>query len=194
MAAFLWGLGLLPWGVGEAADDINHLFQAVFILFRGIGPFANASYQVFQGFNSISQALNTSGGGILNAQGEEIRKAIDDDLFDEGIEYVNDGLLQFSNSSDILDEALAEVQAVNWTDIEYAIGELPYDTGDTVDPIFDQIEGYIDMFEDATDLIDVLISAPTFSNGTQSEYATLIHFFKGAYNIMKAAETIESGH
>jgi len=190
IAVFLWGLGLLPYGVGEAADDLNHLFQAVFILFRGVGPFANASFQVFQGFNSISQALNTSGGGILNAQGEEIKKSIDDDLFNEGIEYVNDGLLQFSNSSDILDEALAEVQEVNWADIEEALGALPYDAGNQVTPIFDQIEGYIDMFEEATDLIDVLISAPTFTNGTQSEFATLIHFFKGAYNVMKAAETI----
>ncbi|MCG3215356.1 MAG: hypothetical protein KAS63_01465 [Candidatus Heimdallarchaeota archaeon] len=190
IASFLWGLGLLPYGIGDAADDLNHLFQAVFILFRGVGPFANASFQIFQGFNSISQALNTSSGSILTAQGEEIKKSIDDDLFNQGIEYVNDGILQFSNSSDILDEALAEVQEVDWTDIEEALGTIPGGVGETVTPVFDQIEGYIDMFEEATGLIDVLISAPTFTNGTQSEYAALIHFFKGAYNVMKAAETI----
>ncbi|MCG3227542.1 MAG: hypothetical protein H7645_11545 [Candidatus Heimdallarchaeota archaeon] len=192
IAVFLAGLGLIPYyGISDATDDFDRLFQAAFILFSGVGPFVNGSYQVLQGFELISGALNFSGiGPTVTAQGDVVKTAIDDDSFNEGLEYINEGLLHFNDSSFVLDEALEEVKQVNWEDILYALGQIPGGVGGTVDPFVDEIQTYLGLFDNATDLMRVLIDRPTFDNGTQSEYATLVHFFKGAYNLLKAVEVI----
>ncbi|NPD89640.1 MAG: hypothetical protein HGN29_13055, partial [Asgard group archaeon] len=191
IAVFLAGLGLFPWGIGEAADDFNRLFQAAFILFSGVGPFVNGSFQVLQGFNLISDALSLSSiSPSVTAQGEMVKTTIDDNAFNEGLEYINEGLLYFNDSTIVLDEALEEVKQVDWEDILYALGQIPGNVGETVDPFVDEIQTYLGLFDNATDLMRVLVDRPTFDNGTQSDYATLVHFFKGAYNLLKAVEII----
>ena len=191
IAVFLAGLGLIPWyGIGDATDDFNKLFQAAFILFSGVGPFVNGSFQVMQGFTQVSQALNFSTSLSVTAQGDMVKTAIDDDAFNEGLEYINDGLLHFNDSAFVLEDAVEEVKQVDWEDILYALGQLPANAGDSVDPFVTEIQTYLGLFDNATDLMRVLIDRPTFDNGTQSEYATLVHFFKGAYNLLKAVEVI----
>ena len=192
IAVFLAGLGLIPWyGINDATDDFNKLFQAAFILFSGVGPFVNGSFQVMLGFEKVSQALNFSSiSPSVNAQGNIVKTAIDDDAFNEGIEYINDGLFHFNDSSTVLDEAVDEVKKVDWEDILYALGQIPTGAGETVDPFVTEIRTYLGLFDNATDLMHVLIDRPIFDNGTQSDYATLVHFFKGAYNLLKAVEVI----
>ncbi|MHA1303145.1 MAG: hypothetical protein ACTSQE_04105 [Candidatus Heimdallarchaeaceae archaeon] len=188
ISVMLWSLGFAPY-IGDVSDDLNHLFQAAFILFDGVGPFVNGTYQIFQGFDLITGALNTSEATFMAQEGN-IKQTIDDDLFNLGLEYINDGLSYFANSSYVIDDAMEEIKQVNWDDIKTAIHELPIEGAENVDPALDEMQTYIGLFENATDLIDILINKPTFENGTQSDYATLIHFLKGAYNIMKAQEII----
>ncbi|MHA1396590.1 MAG: hypothetical protein ACTSSF_02570 [Candidatus Heimdallarchaeaceae archaeon] len=190
IATFLSALGMIPYGVSDVADDLAHLFSAVFVLFKGLGPFVNGSYQLYQGFDYVSQAFNSSGSPIQTSPEKTVKAIIDDSLFNKGLEFVNDGLLQFGNSSEVLDEAITEVKQVNWSDIYYALNQIPSGAGTSIEPTFTQIEQYIGIFEQATGLINVLIAQPTFDNGTQSQYATLIHFFKGVYELVKAAEII----
>lgn len=191
IAVFLAGLGLIPWyGIGDATDDFNKLFQAAFILFSGVGPFVNGSFQVMQGFEQVSQALNFSTSLSVTAQGEMVKTSIDDDAFNEGLDYINDGLLHFNDSSTVLDEAVEQVKQVDWEDILFALGQIPGGVGTSVDPFVSEIQNYLGLFDNATDLMHVLINRPTFDNGTQSNYATLVHFFKGAYNLLKAVEVI----
>ncbi|MHA1114744.1 MAG: hypothetical protein ACTSRR_01475 [Candidatus Heimdallarchaeaceae archaeon] len=185
---FLGALSMSPY-LGDAADDFNHLFQAAFILLGGAGTFVNGSYQLFKGFDLISKALNTSSGS-LTMQDDQVKQAIDDDLFNQGIDFINEGLELFDNSSYVFDDALSEIKQVDWQEIKTELHELPIEGTEEIDSTLDQMEGYLSIFENATGLIDVLISKPTFANGSQSNYATLIHFFLGAYNIMKAQEII----
>lgn len=184
----LGALSMSPY-LDDAADDFNHLFQAAFILLGGAGTFVNGSYQLFKGFDLISNALNTSSGS-LTMQGDQVKQTIDDDLFNQGIEYINEGLELFDNSSYVFDDALNEIEQVNWQEIKTELHELPIEGMDEIDSTLDQMEGYLSIFENATGLIDVLVLKPTFENGSQSNYATLIHFFLGSYNIMKAQEII----
>jgi hypothetical protein len=192
IAVFLAGLGLIPYyGISDATDDFNKLFQAAFILFSGVGPFVNGSFQVLQGFDLISGALNFSTPSpSMTAQGDMVKTAIDDDAFNEGLEYINDGLLHFNDSTEVLDEAIEEVKQVDWEDIISSMQQLPGGVGGTTTPFVDEIRTYLGLFDNATDLMQVLIDRPTFDNGTQSNYATLVHFFKGAYNLLKAVERI----
>ena len=193
IAVFLAGLGLIPWyGIGNASDDFSKLFQAAFILFSGVGPFVNGSYQVIQGFEKVTQALNFSTSLSMTAQGNIVKTAIDDDEFNEGLDYINEGLLHFTNSSEVLDDAVDKVNEVDWEDILYAIGQIPGGAGATVDPFIDEIQTYLGLFDNATDLMHILIDRPILENGTQSEYATLVHLFKGLYNLVKVFE-IEGG-
>ncbi|MHA1952572.1 MAG: hypothetical protein ACW96U_01345 [Candidatus Heimdallarchaeaceae archaeon] len=191
IAVFLAGLGLIPWyGIGDATDDFDKLFQAAFILFSGVGPFVNGSFQVMQGFEQVSQALNFSSSLSVTAQGDMVKTAIDDDAFNEGLEYINDGLLHFNDSAFVLDDAIEQVKLVDWEDILYALGQIPGGAGESVDPFVTEIQDYLGLFDNATDLMRVLINRPTLENGTQTNYATLVHFFKGAYNLLKAVEII----
>lgn len=193
IAAFLGSLGLIPYGaygITDAADDLAHIFGAMFVLFTGVGPFVNASYQLFQGFDIVSQAFNSTSTPIPATPETAVKATIDDALFDEGLEFINDGLLILAENSDVFDDAIAEINQVDWSDIDAVIDQLPGGAGSSVEPFIEQIQQYLGIFEDATGLIEILVDRPYFENGTQSNYATLIHFFKGVYQLVKAATVI----
>ena len=194
---FLGALGLAPW-IGTAAEDLAFFVTAAFILFDGIGPTLNGTYQIFQGFSQISEAFG--GGGLgLSAQGDGIKKdIIDEGLFNEGMEVINDGLLYLGDAMPYLRNATAEIQKADMDNIKIAIAltieKISFDIIDieNLTEVFDTLDmvgTYFDMFCNATDVIEILLNKPTVG-AEESDYTVLSHFLYGAYNLIKAADII----
>ena len=170
---------------------IQYLSASV-ILLNGIEPMINGSYQVFQGFQDVANALNYSSGTLL-AQGVKKQTQIDDDLFNTGVNKVEEGLNELGSSIDLLDTAFTEIETVNMTDIIVSLESLPIPAGiieSYISPYIFLVEEYVVSFADLPAVLEILIEKPT-DNGNPSRFSTLTHFLYGAYNLIKAIEIID---
>ncbi|MCG3220569.1 MAG: hypothetical protein H7641_04230 [Candidatus Heimdallarchaeota archaeon] len=170
---------------------IQYLGASV-ILLNGIEPMINGSYQVFQGFKDVANALNYSSSALL-AQGVKKQTQIDDDLFNIGVNKVEEGLNELSTSIDLLDTAFTEIETVNMTDIINSLESLPIPAGiieSYISPYIFSVEEYVVSFADLPAVLEILVEKP-IDNGDPSRFTTLTHFLYGAYNLIKAIEIID---
>jgi hypothetical protein len=117
---------------------------------------------------------------------------IDEGQFNDGMEIINDGLLHLGDAIPYLRNATAEIQKADMEDIKAAIESIPYVTAENLEGVFEAIDmatSYMDMFSNATDVIEILLNKPTIG-AQESDYAVLSHFLYGAYNLIKAADII----
>ena len=178
--------------IGAFIENIYYVALAALHIASGLGPFANGTFFVLEGMEDAMASFG-EGGGFLKTPDEsitQIESEINDTLFEEGIDKVNEGLLILGNSTDYIDDALAELNNVNITDIANAIGELeaygvPPDVAQSILDQVDNIDSYLSIFEGAVQVIDVLLTKPAGSDS-----ATLTHFLYGAYSLFKAGDVI----
>ncbi|NPD89641.1 MAG: hypothetical protein HGN29_13060 [Asgard group archaeon] len=170
---------------------IQYLSASV-ILLNGIEPMINGSYQVFQGFKDVADALNYSSSTLL-AQGVKKQPQINDDLFNIGVNKVEEGLNELSTSIDLLATAFTEIETVNMTDILASLESLPIPPGvieSYISPYIFMVEDYVVSFADLPAVLEILVEKP-IDNGNPSRFSTLTHFLYGAYNLIKAIEIID---
>ncbi|MHA1952571.1 MAG: hypothetical protein ACW96U_01340 [Candidatus Heimdallarchaeaceae archaeon] len=188
------GMFSFAYGFIAITSALMQYLSATVILLNGIEPMINGSYQIFQGFKDVAAALNYSSGGSLLAQETNIKQSqIDDDLFNIGVNRVEEGLNELSTSIDLLDTAFAEIDMVNMTDIISSLESLPIPAGvieTYISPYVFMVEEYVVSFDEVPAVLEILVEKP-IDNGNPSRFATLTHFLYGAYNLIKAIEYID---
>ncbi len=191
LLAMLWVLGMVP-DIGIAAAELMLFVQASLFLLDGIGPFVNGSYQMHDGFDKIATSLNLDESSSLEVQGSiKQQQFINDSLFDEGINQVQEGLDIYANDSlPNLRNAAQEIQDINYNNIYTAL-ESTGQVGDDVDfeSTMEEMQEYIDLFTESIDVINVLITRPEI-NGTKTKFSTLVHFIYGVKDLMTASQII----
>ncbi len=194
LGAFFSILNIVPV-YGGIANDLNAFLQAAFILYGGLGPLLNGSYQIFSGFDMIGTALGTNTSLAVSAQKTQSDLSlnefseVNDTLFNLGMVKINDGLYHFRESIDYLDDAYDELKNVDFDRIYETLGDIPADVAMIIQSIQDAQE-YINLFEGASAGLKVLLEKPELSPGVNSSFTTLSHFLYGFYNIIKATDLI----
>ena len=178
------------FGLIQITDVLLHFMDASIILLSGVEPLINGSYQIFQGFLDVSESLNQSEvGGSLETQAFVVKKsAINDSLFQLGVDKVEAGLDDLSSSMNLLYDAFDEIGLANISEIYDFLDELPFQT-EEIQPYIADVEEYIQSFSEVPAVIEILIEHP-IDGDSPSRYATLTHFLYGAYNLIKAADYI----
>ncbi|MHA1203060.1 MAG: hypothetical protein ACTSQ4_11145, partial [Candidatus Heimdallarchaeaceae archaeon] len=190
--AGLVGLSATIPVLGTFIENIYYVALAALHIASGLGPFANGTFFVLEGMEDAMASFGEGGSFLRTKDGTvtQIESEINDTRFEEGIEKVNEGLLILGNSTDYIDDALAELNKVNVTDIAVATAELedygvPPEIAATILEQVDMIDSYLSIFEGAVRVIDVLLTKPSGSDS-----ATLTHFLYGAYSLFKAGDVI----
>ncbi len=178
--------------LGTFIENIYYVALAALHISSGLGPFANGTFFVLEGMEDAMASFGEGGSFLRTKDGTvtQIESEINDTRFEEGIDKVNEGLLVLGNSTDYIDDALAELNKVNVTDITVATAELevfgvPPDIAASILEQVDMIDSYLSIFEGAVRVIDVLLTKPSGSDS-----ATLTHFLYGAYSLFKAGDVI----
>lgn len=189
MFSFVFGI------ITKITDDLLHFLYASLILLGGIEPFINGSYQIYQGFQDVTDALNYSISIPLcvepysDSTTEKYRikrYQINDSLFEQGMAKVNDGIMHLGNSTDLIKDAYEEVKKIEFSNIYDMLDTLLGNNTDFVKTKIQEMEQYLYLFTNATDALEALIEQPLV-NGEKSQYTTLSHFLYGSYNLIKAA-------
>ncbi len=189
MFSFVFGI------ITKITDDLLHFLDASLILLGGIEPFINGSYQIYQGFQDVTDALNYSISITLCVEPYDDsttekylikRYQVNDSLFEQGMAKVNDGLIHLANSTVLIRDAYEEVKKIEFSDIYDVLDTLFGDNTEFVKTKIKEMEKYLYLFTNATDALDALIEQPMV-NGEKSNYTTLTHFLYGSYNLIKAA-------
>ena len=178
------------FGLIRITDVLLHFMDASLILLSGVEPLINGSYQIFQGFQDVSESLNQSEiGGSLATEELVIKKGvINESLFQTGVNKVEAGLDDLSSSMNLLYEAFDEISLANISEIYSFLDRLPFQTTE-IQPYIVDIEEYIQSFAEVPAVIEILVEHP-IKDDSPSRYATLTHFLYGAYNLIKAADFI----
>ncbi len=178
--------------LGTFIENIYYVALAALHISSGLGPFANGTFFVLEGMEDAMASFGEGGSFLRTKDGTvtQIESEINDTRFEEGIDKVNEGLLILGNSTDYIDDALAELSKVNITDIAVATAELedygvPPEIAASILEQVDMIDSYLSIFEGAVRVIDVLLTKPSGSDS-----ATLTHFLYGAYSLFKAGDVI----
>ncbi|MCG3222887.1 MAG: hypothetical protein H7647_00355, partial [Candidatus Heimdallarchaeota archaeon] len=178
--------------LGTFIENIYYVALAALHIASGLGPFANGTFFVLEGMEDAMASFGEGGSFLRTKDGTvtQIESEINDTRFEEGIEKVNEGLLILGNSTDYIDDALAELNKVNVTDIAVATAELedygvPPEIAASILEQVGMIDSYLSIFEGAVRVIDVLLTKPSGSDS-----ATLTHFLYGAYSLFKAGDVI----
>ncbi len=190
--AGLVGLSATIPVLGTFIENIYYVALAALHISSGLGPFANGTFFVLEGMEDAMASFGEGGSFLRTKDGTvtQIESEINDTRFEEGIDKVNEGLLILGNSTDHIDDALAELNKVNVTDIAAATAELegygvPPEIAASILEQVDMIDSYLSIFEGAVRVIDVLLTKPSGSDS-----ATLTHFLYGAYSLFKAGDVI----
>ena len=182
--------------LGTVVSNLYYFSLAALHLSSGLGPFANGTFYIMNGLQDAMDAMESGSPLPLSVDdGNTVKKApgINDTLFEEAIQVVNDGLLILGDSTDYIDQALDDLQNVSLEDIMGNITLIPGIPQDAIDGImdsFETVEDYLGMFEGGVAVISTLLDKPEISPGVESDYATLTHFLYGAYNLFKAGDII----
>ncbi|MCG3215355.1 MAG: hypothetical protein KAS63_01460 [Candidatus Heimdallarchaeota archaeon] len=178
------------FGFIKITEILLHFMDASLILLSGVEPLINGSYQIFQGFQDVSESLNQSDTSeTLATQGFTIKKSVvNESLFQIGVNKVEAGLNELGSSMNLLYEAFDEINLANISDIYSFLDRLPFQT-DEIQLYIVDIEEYIQSFSKVPGVIEILVEHP-IKNELPSRYATLTHFLYGAYNLINAADYI----
>ncbi len=189
MFSFVFGI------ITKITDDLLHFLNASLILLGGIEPFISGSYQIYQGFQDVTDALNYSISIPLcvepynNSTTKTYRikrYQINDSLFEQGMAKVNAGIIHLGNSTVPIKDACEEVKKIEFSDIYDMLDTLLRDNAEFVKTKIQEMEQYLYLFNNATGALEALIEQPMV-NGEKSRYTTLTHFLYGSYNLIKAA-------
>ncbi|MHA1708168.1 MAG: hypothetical protein ACTSYV_03710 [Candidatus Heimdallarchaeaceae archaeon] len=178
------------FGMFRVTKALIHFMDASLLLLGGINPMINGSYQIYTGFQDVAKALNQSTiGGTLQIQNQAIKQqVVNDTLFNSGVNKVELGLEILGSNTDVLNDAITEIDKANLTSITGFISKLPFENAQ-IQAVVSDVIGYINSFSNIPAVVDILAGKPTI-NGSVGRYATLTHFLYGAYNLIKATEII----
>ncbi len=177
------------FGLIQITEVLLHFIDASLILLSGIEPMINGSYQIYQGFQDVSEALNQSAiGGSTATQGSIKKSIINESLFQTGVNKVEAALNDLGSSTNLLYDAFDEINLADMSDIYNLLDGLPFQT-DVVQLYVADIEEYIQSFSTIPGVIEILVEHP-IKDDSPTRYATLTHFLYGAYNLIKAADFI----
>ncbi len=183
--------------LGTIVSNLYWFSLSALHLSSGLGPFANGTFFIMNGLQDAMDAMNISGSPMpLSVEDRgTVKKApgINDTLFEDAIEVVNDGLLILGDSTEYIEQALEDLKHVSLEDVINNITRIPGIPAEAVEPIMESmsmVEDYLGMFEGGVTVISALLDKPEISPGVESEYATLTHFLYGAYNLFKAGDNI----
>lgn len=175
------------YGMFKVTEVLTHVLDASLLLLSGVEPVINGTFQIYQGFLDVAEALNQSFSTPLPTSPLK-QQVVNDTLFDKAINRVEEGLQYLGSSTESLSAAVEEITNANLTQITELIAKLPFET-EPIQEYIVVIEDYINLFTDVPEIIEILVNKPTHSTIT-SRFATLTHFLYGAYNIIKATEEI----
>jgi len=190
------GLASMIPVLGTVVSNLYFFSLAALHLSSGLGPFANGTFHIMTGLEDAMEAMEGSFPMPLSVNEEgstTVKSVINDTLFNDAIEVVNDGLLILGNSTDYIEQALEDLKHVSLADIAGNISTIPGVPAEAIDPLMENlelVEGYLGMFEGGVTVINALLDKPEISPGIESNYATLSHFLYGAYNLFKAGDNI----
>ncbi|MHA1200529.1 MAG: hypothetical protein ACTSQF_14505, partial [Candidatus Heimdallarchaeaceae archaeon] len=183
--------------LGTVVSNLYWFSLAALHLSSGLGPFANGTFYIMNGLQDAMDAMNISGSPMPLSVDDRgtVKKApgINDTLFNDAIEVVNDGLLILGDSTEYIEQALEDLKKVSLEDVIGNITRIPGIPVEAIEPVMESmtmVEDYLEMFEGGVTVISALLERPEISPGVESEYATLTHFLYGAYNLFKAGDNI----
>jgi len=183
--------------LGTVVSNLYWFSLAALHLSSGLGPFANGTFYIMTGLEDAMDAMNISGSPMPLAVDDKDTvtrtSGINDTLFNEAIQVVNDGLLILGDSTDNIEQALDDLKNVSLDDVIGNITLIPGLPEEAIQPVMDSmgmVEDYLSMFEGGVAVISALLERPEISPGVESEYATLTHFLYGAYDLFQAGDSI----
>ncbi len=183
--------------LGTVVSNLYWFSLAALHLSSGLGPFANGTFYIMNGLQDAMDAMNISSSPMPLSvdDGNTVKRApgINDTLFNDAIEVVNEGLLILGDSTDYIQQALDDLKNVSLEDVIGNITRIPGIPIEAIEPVMESmtmVEDYLAMFEGGVTVISALLDRPEISPGVESEYATLTHFLYGAYNLFKAGDNI----
>ena len=176
--------------------NLYYFSLAALDMSSGLVPFANGTFHIMAG---LEDAMDAMGGSLPMPlevdDGTTTVKTngINETLFNDAIDVVEDGLLILGDSGDYIEQALDDLKNVSLDDVAGNISLIPYIPENATNQIIETlqiVENYMGLFEGGATVIAALLDKPEVSPGVESNYATLIHFLYGAYNLFKAGDTI----
>ncbi|MHA1303727.1 MAG: hypothetical protein ACTSPI_08500 [Candidatus Heimdallarchaeaceae archaeon] len=176
--------------ISKTVNDLSYAIVATTILLNGMGNFVNGTYQIFQGFKLVSEALNFSTSTFPSSTNylQIKEQKVNDTQFDQAMNQINEGLRYLTNSSEVLESAITELSKVDFDEINSLITKIPANTSNLLE-IIETMQTYQNLFSGVPEAISLLIHNPEI-NGTESRFSILSHFFYGARELVKASEKI----
>ena len=190
------GLASMIPVLGTVVSNLYYFSLAALHLSSGLGPFANGTFYIMTGLEDAMEAMEGSLPMPLSVDDDTstVRtSAINDTLFNNAIQVVNEGLLILGDSTTYIEQALDDLENVSLEDIATNISSIPGVPPEAIDPLMENlemVEDYLGMFEGGVTVISALLDRPEVTPGVESDYATLTHFLYGAYNLFKAGDSI----